>query len=316
MQDKRDKVKETLRHPEKEARPDRPMSKERPAWLKVRAPMGANHDEVQALFKTAGINTVCEEANCPNRGTCWKDRHAAFMILGDICTRGCAFCNVKTGKPLSGTDELEPEKIGLAVAKLSLSHVVITSVDRDDLEDGGAHQFARVIKKIREYAPESTIEVLIPDFRGKQGALECVIEAKPDVINHNIETVPRLYRSIRPGARYYHSIHLLHRVGLLSTDIFTKSGVMVGLGESNEEIYQVMDDLRSAHVDFLTIGQYLQPTPKHAPVDRFVSPDQFKVLEQRAYAAGFSMVSASPLTRSSYFAGDDFQKLKQQRKGK
>ena len=255
------------------------------------------------------LNTVCEEAACPNIGECWTQGHATVMILGDICTRACAFCNVATGRP-NAVDPTEPEKVGRAAARLNLHHIVITSVDRDDLDDGGAQQFVAVIESIRRHAPATTIEILTPDFLRKPGAIEAVVAAKPDVYNHNLETVPRLYPTIRPGARYFHSLRLLDQVKELDPSIFTKSGMMVGLGEDHAEVLQVMDDMRSAEVDFMTIGQYLQPTPRHAPIDRFVTPDEFGRYETSAWAKGFLMVSASPLTRSSYHAGDDFKKLR------
>ena len=258
------------------------------------------------------LNTVCEEAACPNIGECWTQGHATVMILGEICTRACAFCNVATGRP-NAVDPTEPENVGRAAAHLNLHHIVITSVDRDDLDDGGAQQFVAVIESIRRHAPATTIEVLTPDFLRKPGAIEAVVAAKPDVFNHNLETVPRLYPTIRPGARYFHSLRLLDQVKELDPSIFTKSGMMVGLGEDYAEVLQVMDDMRSADVDFMTIGQYLQPTPRHAPVDRFVTPEEFGRYETSAWAKGFLMVSASPLTRSSYLAGDDFKKLRASR---
>ncbi len=284
----------------------------KPDWIRVKAPVSEGYHSTKKLVKDLKLNTVCEEAACPNIGECWEKKHATVMILGSICTRACAFCNVATGRP-DLLDPHEPERLAEGVGKLGLEHVVITSVDRDDLPDGGAEHFARCIKEIRKAAPETTIEILTPDFLRKEGALEIVVEAKPDVYNHNIETVPSLYKTIRPGARYFHSLNLLHNVKKLDPEIFTKSGLMVGLGETNDEVLQLMEDLRSANVDFITIGQYLQPTKKHASVDRFVTPDEFKYLESSAKAKGFLMVSASPLTRSSYHAGDDFQKLKQAR---
>jgi lipoic acid synthetase len=255
------------------------------------------------------LNTVCEEASCPNIGECWSKKHATIMILGSVCTRACRFCDIATGQP-DKLDPHEPERVAAALAGLGLSHVVVTSVDRDDLADGGAAHFARVIREIRKASPATTIEVLTPDFLRKEGAIEQVVEAMPDVYNHNVETVPRLYANVRPGARYYHSMSLLHRVKQLAPQIFTKSGLMVGLGEEKSEVYQVMDDLRSAEVDFVTVGQYLQPSTKHHPVMRFVEPDEFKDYERMARGKGFLMVSASPLTRSSYHAGDDFARLK------
>jgi len=280
----------------------------KPSWIRVKAPISDKYKETLAIINDHKLNTVCQEAACPNIGECWEKRHATMMILGDICTRACAFCNVKTGKP-NQLDPNEPQRVGEAVAKLGLSHVVITSVDRDDLEDGGAAHFARVILQIRLQSPATTIEVLTPDFLRKEGAIEKVVAAKPDVFNHNLETVPRLYASVRPGARYFHSLKLLDKVKQLDPEIFTKSGIMVGLGESQPEVYQVMDDLRAAKVDFITIGQYLQPTPKHHPVIDFVTPDSFEKYAAMARGKGFLMVAASPLTRSSYHAGDDFKKM-------
>ena len=308
-------VKPVVRHPEKAHRPDNPVQRRKPEWLRVKAPVSKEYNETRQLMRTLNLVTVCEEAACPNIGECWKKKHATFMILGSVCTRACAFCNVATGMP-DKLDPHEPDNIAVAVGKLGLEHVVITSVDRDDLPDGGAAHFARVIQRLREEAPNTTIEILTPDFLRKDGALEVVVAAKPDVFNHNLETVPRLYPSIRPGARYFHSLRLLDRVKELDPSIFTKSGIMVGLGETAEEVAQVMDDLRSADVDFITIGQYLQPTPKHAAVDRFVTPDEFKAYERKAYSKGFLMVSASPLTRSSHHAGDDFQRLRAAREAK
>ena len=308
-------VKPVVRHPEKAHRPDNPVQRRKPEWLRVKAPVSKEYNETRQLMRTLNLVTVCEEAACPNIGECWKKKHATFMILGSVCTRACAFCNVATGMP-DKLDPHEPDNIAVAVGKLGLEHVVITSVDRDDLPDGGAEHFARVIQRLREEAPGTTIEILTPDFLRKDGALEVVVAAKPDVFNHNLETVPRLYPSIRPGARYFHSLRLLDRVKELDPSIFTKSGIMVGLGETAEEVAQVMDDLRSADVDFITIGQYLQPTPKHAAVDHFVTPDEFKAYERKAYSKGFLMVSASPLTRSSHHAGDDFQRLRAAREAK
>jgi lipoyl synthase len=297
-----------VRHPEKAHRPDTPIQR-KPEWIRVKAPAGAGYTRTRDIVRGHNLHTVCEEAGCPNIGECWDKAHATFMIMGDTCTRACAFCNVKTGLP-GALDPEEPGHVGTAVAKLELAHVVITSVDRDDLEDGGAAHFAATIRAIREQAPKTTIEILTPDFLRKMGAVERVMQSPPDVFNHNLETVPRLYLSIRPGARYYISLRLLARVKEIDPSMFTKSGLMVGLGESRGEIMQVMDDLRAAEVDFLTIGQYLQPTRKHAPVERFVPPDEFKALESIARAKGFLMVSASPLTRSSYHAGDDFTRLR------
>jgi lipoic acid synthetase len=303
------------RHPEKQARPDTPMLR-KPEWLRVRAPGSAGYNATRAIVKEHGLTTVCEEAACPNVGECWSQSHATMMIMGEVCTRACAFCNVTTGKP-EALDPTEPHRVADAVLKMGLKHVVITSVDRDDLADGGAAHFAAVVRAIRETAPQTTIEILTPDFLRKPvAAAELVIDAKPDVFNHNLETVPRLYLSIRPGARYYHSLRLLERVKERDPTQFTKSGLMVGLGEAKEEVMQVMDDMRSAGVDFLTIGQYLQPTRKHAAVDRFVTPDEFKAYEEIARAKGFLMVSASPLTRSSHHAGEDFARLQAARREK
>lgn len=284
----------------------------RPDWIRVKAPISQGYLGTKKLIGDLKLNTVCEEAACPNIGECWEKKHATVMILGSVCTRACAFCNVKTGRP-DLLDPHEPERLAIGVGKLGLEHVVITSVDRDDLPDGGAEHFANCIKTIRKTSPNTTIEILTPDFLKKDGALEIVVEAKPDVFNHNIETVPSLYKKIRPGARYFHSLNLLHNVKKLDPTIFTKSGIMVGLGETNEEVVQVMDDFRAADVDFMTIGQYLQPTKKHAVIDRYVTPDEFKYLERVARTKGFLMVSASPLTRSSYHAGDDFRKMQQAR---
>ena len=284
----------------------------KPPWLRVRAPGSAEYHKTQALMRRLRLNTVCEEAGCPNIGECWAERHATVMILGDTCTRACTFCNVKTGLP-NAVDRDEPARVAEAIGELGLRHVVVTSVDRDDLADGGAGQFVDVIRNIRELAPGTTVEVLTPDFLRKDGAIEAVVEAKPDVYNHNLETVPRLYAEVRPGARYFHSLRLLDRVKSLDPAIFTKSGIMVGLGEDKGEVAQVMDDLRAAHVDFLTVGQYLQPTPRHHEVARFVPPDEFEVYASLARGKGFLMVSASPLTRSSYHAGEDFAKLRRAR---
>ena len=296
------------RHPEKQNRPDSPVLR-KPEWLRVRAPGSAGYNETRAIVREHGLTTVCEEAACPNIGECWSQKHATMMIMGEICTRACAFCNVATGRP-DPLDPTEPARVAEAVARMGLNHVVITTVDRDDLADGGAAHFAAVVRAIRAAAPATTIEILTPDFLRKDGAAELVIDSAPDVFNHNLETVPRLYLKIRPGARYYHSLRLLERVKERDPSRFTKSGLMVGLGESKEEVMQVMDDMRSAGIDFLTIGQYLQPTRKHAPVDRFVHPDEFAALESIARSKGFLMVSASPLTRSSHHAGDDFAQLK------
>jgi len=296
------------RHPEKAHRADTPILR-KPDWIRVKAPVGREFAATKEIVREHGLHTVCEEAGCPNIGECWTHRHATMMVMGDTCTRACAFCNVKTGLP-EALDAGEPERVAQAVAKLGLKHVVITSVDRDDLADGGAEHFAQVITAIRTLSTGTTVEVLTPDFLRKPGAIEIVMQARPDVFNHNLETVPRLYLTVRPGARYYASLRLLERAKELVPDGFTKSGLMVGLGESREEIMQVMDDLRAAGVDFLTIGQYLQPTRKHAALARFWSPDEFKALEQIARAKGFLMVSASPLTRSSYHADSDFAALK------
>ena len=296
-----------LRHPEKAGRPDSPIPR-KPDWLRVKAPGSREYQATRRLMRDLQLNTVCEEAACPNIGECWKQRHATVMILGRVCTRACSFCNVATGRP-DLVDPDEPAHVGEAVAALGLAHVVVTSVDRDDLDDGGAGQFARTIAAIRAAAPATTIEVLTPDFLRKEGALETVVAAKPDVFNHNLETVPRLYAEVRPGARYFHSLRLLDQVKRLDAALFTKSGIMVGLGEDRTEILQVMDDLRAAEVDFLTIGQYLQPTPKHHAIARFVTPQEFASYRALALGKGFLLVSASPLTRSSYHAGDDFAQL-------
>jgi lipoic acid synthetase len=298
----------SLRHPEKANRPETPVLR-KPDWLRVKAPGSAGYLETRNIVKSHGLVTVCEEAGCPNIGECWTQKHATMMIMGEICTRACAFCNVRTGLP-EALDPSEPDRVAHAVREMGLAHVVITSVDRDDLPDGGAEHFAAVIRAIRREAPLATIEILTPDFLRKADAAEVVIDAKPDVFNHNLETVPRLYLRIRPGARYYHSLRLLERVKERDPSQFTKSGVMVGLGETKEEVMQVMDDMRSAGVDFITIGQYLQPTRRHAAIDRFVEPDEFKALETIARAKGFLMVSASPLTRSSHHAGADFARLR------
>jgi lipoic acid synthetase len=298
-----------LRHPEKQRRPDSEVLR-KPEWLRVRAPGSAGYIETREIVKSKGLYTVCEEAACPNIGECWSVKHATMMIMGDTCTRACAFCNVKTGLP-GALDPTEPQKVADAVREMGLKHVVITSVDRDDLPDGGGAHFAEVVRAIRREAPGTTIEILTPDFlRKPASAAETVIDARPDVFNHNLETVPRLYLKIRPGARYYHSLRLLERVKERDPLQFTKSGLMVGLGEGKEEVMQVMDDMRSAGVDFITIGQYLQPTRKHAPIDRFVTPEEFRAYETIARAKGFLMVSASPLTRSSHHAGEDFAKLR------
>jgi lipoic acid synthetase len=306
--------KAVARHPEKVGKPDNPIAR-KPAWIRVKAPVSAEYHATRKLMRALSLNTVCEEAACPNIGECWAKGHATVMILGSVCTRACAFCNVATGLP-DRLDPHEPANVARAVAELGLSHVVVTSVDRDDLPDGGAEQFVQVIRHIRATAPATTIEVLTPDFLRKDGAIEAVVQAKPDVYNHNLETVPRLYAAIRPGARYFTSLRLLDQVKRLDPSLFTKSGIMVGLGESRDEVLQVMDDLRAADVDFLTIGQYLQPTPKHAAVARFVTPDEFANYRAVAFAKGFLQVSASPLTRSSYHAGDDFRALRAARAAK
>jgi lipoic acid synthetase len=302
------------RHPEKAHRPDQPVQR-KPEWIRVKAPGSPAWAETNRIVKENKLVTVCEEAGCPNIGECWEKKHATFMIMGDTCTRACSFCNVKTGLP-GALDAEEPRKIADAVAKLGLHHVVITSVDRDDLADGGAEHFAQVIRAIRATSPGTTIEVLTPDFLRKDGALDVVVAARPDVFNHNLETVASNYLTVRPGARYFHSIRLLQRVKELDPTIFTKSGIMVGLGEERNEVLQLMDDLRSADVDFLTVGQYLQPTKKHHPVVSFVTPDEFKGYETIAYTKGFLLVSATPLTRSSHHAGEDFAKLKAAREAK
>ncbi|MGF1610519.1 MAG: lipoyl synthase [Kiloniellales bacterium] len=304
-----------LRHPEKAHRPDNPTAHPKPKWLRVKAPTSKGYQDTVKIVRERNLHTVCEEAACPNIGECWAKRHATMMIMGEICTRACSFCNVATGRP-DALDPFEPTNVAAAVAKLGLEHVVVTSVDRDDLADGGAVHFAQTIRAIHEAAPGTTIEVLTPDFLKKDGAIETVVAARPDVFNHNLETVPRLYGEVRPGARYFASLRLLDTVKRLDPAMFTKSGIMVGLGEGREEVLQVMDDLRAADVNFLTIGQYLQPTPKHHVVDRFITPEEFKAYERQAYAKGFLMVSASPLTRSSYHAGDDFKRLQAARAAK
>jgi len=302
------------RHPEKQKNPDRPMGK-KPEWIRVRAPQGKVFNETLDTVRGLKLTTVCEEAGCPTIGECWEKQHATFMIMGEVCTRACSFCNVATGKP-KALDQYEPLRVGVAVEQMGLKHVVVTSVDRDDLEDSGAEHFVKTIGAIRFKAPETTIEILPGDFRGDMNAIDAVIAAKPDVFNHNLETVPRLYPTIRPGARYFRSLRLLQRVKDVDPAIFTKSGMMVGLGETREEVAQVMDDMRAANIDFITIGQYLQPTPKHAPVAHFWTPEEFEGLERMAKAKGFLMVSATPLTRSSYHAGDDFERLRKARNEK
>lgn len=296
------------RHPEKVKRPDSPLLK-KPEWIRVKAPGSPVFAETQRLVREKKLVTVCEEASCPNIGECWSKKHATFMIMGDTCTRACAFCNVKTGLP-EALDHGELRRVAEAIAAMGLSHAVITSVDRDDLDDGGAQHFVDVLRETRRLSPKTTIEVLTPDFLKKDGALEKVVAARPDVFNHNLETVPSLYLKIRPGARYFHSLRLLQRVKELDPQMFTKSGIMVGLGETREQVMQVMDDMRSANIDFITVGQYLQPTRKHAPIDRFVTPEEFKSYETLAYSKGFLMVSSSPLTRSSHHAGEDFARLR------
>jgi lipoic acid synthetase len=296
------------RHPEKAHRPDASVRK-KPDWIRVKAPVSKGYAATRDIVRAHGLHTVCEEAGCPNIGECWGKKHATFMIMGDVCTRACAFCNIKTGLP-AALDPYEPAKVAEATAKLGLAHVVITSVDRDDLADGGAAHFSAAIAAVRKRCPATTIEVLTPDFLRKDGAAETVVAARPDVFNHNLETVPSLYLTVRPGARYFQSIRLLQRAKEIDGSLFTKSGIMLGLGESRHEVLQVMDDLRCAEVDFLTIGQYLQPSRKHHEVFRFATPDEFKAYETIAYAKGFLMVSASPLTRSSHHAGDDFARLR------
>jgi len=297
-----------LRHPEKRNRPDNP-SPRKPKWIRVKAPTSAAFGEVKAMVRDKKIFTVCEEAACPNIGECWQSRHAAFMILGDTCTRACAFCNVRTGRP-GAVDPAEPEHIAESVVAMGAKHIVVTSVDRDDLPDGGASQFVKVIEAVRAASPGTTIEVLTPDFRDKPGGLEAVVAARPDVFNHNLETVPRLYPTIRPGARYFQSLSILSQAKKIDPTIFTKSGLMVGLGETKPEIMQVMDDLRVADVDFLTIGQYLQPTLKHVAVAEFVTPEAFEDYKRIAHGKGFLVVAASPMTRSSYHADRDFETLR------
>ncbi|MCH2163085.1 MAG: lipoyl synthase [Marinovum sp.] len=303
------------RHPEKAHRKDNPQPK-KPSWIRVKAPTGEGFQKTHSIMREHKLVTVCEEAGCPNAGECWSQGHATMMIMGEICTRGCTFCNIATGRP-DTLDPFEPGRVADAVQKLGLNHVVVTSVDRDDLKDGGAEHFAMTIRAIRRRSPDTTIEILTPDFiKCGSEALEVVVNARPDVFNHNLETVPGLYPSVRPGARYFHSLRLLQRVKELDPSIFTKSGIMVGLGEDRQAVLQVMDDMRAADVDFLTIGQYLQPTPKHHGVDRFVHPDEFASYEKAAFGKGFLMVSATPLTRSSYHAGDDFARLREARETK
>jgi lipoic acid synthetase len=310
----KDLLDKAKRHPEKQKNPERPMGR-KPDWIRVRAPQGKVYHETRQTVHDLKLTTVCEEAGCPNIGECWEKQHATFMIMGEVCTRACSFCNVATGKP-NALDRMEPLRVGVAVEKMGLKHVVVTSVDRDDLDDSGAEHFVKTIGAIRFKAPETTIEILPGDFRGDVAAIDAVARAKPDVFNHNLETVPRLYPAIRPGARYFRSLRLLQRVKEVDPSIFTKSGLMVGLGETKDEVAQVMDDMRAADIDFITIGQYLQPTAKHAPLDRFWTPEEFGQLEKMARAKGFLMVSASPLTRSSYHAGDDFARLRAAREAK
>jgi lipoic acid synthetase len=304
------------RHPEKARGPDNAQPK-KPSWIKVRAPSGEGFETTRKIMRENKLVTVCEEAGCPNVGECWNQGHATMMIMGEVCTRACTFCNIATGKPPEDLDVFEPGRVADAVSKLGLNHVVITSVDRDDIEDGGAEHFAQTIRAIRRKSPGTTIEILTPDFiRCDDSVLEVVVNAKPDVFNHNLETVPGLYPEVRPGARYFHSLRLLQRVKELDPTIFTKSGIMVGLGENKQSVVQVMEDMRAADIDFLTIGQYLQPTPKHHAVDRFVTPEEFATYEKTAFNKGFLMVSATPLTRSSYHAGDDFARLQAARLAK
>ncbi|MDC0660566.1 lipoyl synthase [Leisingera sp. SS27] len=301
-----------LRHPEKAHRADNAQPK-KPDWIRVKAPGGDGYARTMDIIKSNQLVTVCQEAGCPNIGECWNQGHATMMIMGETCTRGCTFCNVSTGKP-DALDVFEPGRVADAVSRLGLNHVVITSVDRDDLQDGGAEHFAQTIRAVRHKAPKTTIEILTPDFlKCEESAIDLVIDARPDVFNHNLETVPGLYPNVRPGARYFHSLRLLQRVKERDPSIFTKSGVMVGLGEDRQAVMQVMDDMRAADIDFLTIGQYLQPTPKHHAVDRFVTPDEFSGYQRAAYGKGFLMVSATPLTRSSYHAGDDFARMREAR---
>ena len=303
-----------LRHPEKRNRPDNPIQR-KPEWIRVKAPTSKAYHETRKMMRDLNLSTVCEEAACPNIGECWGKKHATIMIMGDTCTRACAFCNVATGVP-KPLDANEPANVAVAVGGMALEHVVLTSVDRDDLEDGGADHFGQVVRALRASAPGTTIEILTPDFKDKPGAIDVLAQDPPDVFNHNLETVPRLYPTIRPGSRYFISLDLLHRIKEKVPSIFTKSGLMVGLGETREEVGQVMDDLRAANVDFLTIGQYLQPTPKHARIDKFVTPDEFEGYAKMARGKGFLLVSATPLTRSSYHAGDDFAKLRDAREAK
>ncbi|MGR3541117.1 MAG: lipoyl synthase [Hasllibacter sp.] len=306
----RDITDRAQRHPEKQKRPDAPRLA-KPDWIRVKAPVSEGYRRTAGIMREHALTTVCEEAGCPNVGECWSQGHATMMIMGEVCTRACTFCNIATGKPPEPLDAFEPGRVADAVQKLGLSHVVITSVDRDDVTDGGAEHFARTIRAIRHRAPGTTIEILTPDFiKADPAVLKVVVDAKPDVFNHNLETVPGLYPEVRPGARYFHSLRLLQRAKEMDPSIFTKSGIMVGLGEDRQAVLQVMDDMRAADIDFLTIGQYLQPTPKHHAVDRYVTPDEFAAYERAAWGKGFLMVSATPLTRSSYHAGDDFARLR------
>jgi len=304
------------RHPEKARGPDNPQPR-KPDWIRVKAPGSKGYSETARIMRDNKLTTVCEEAGCPNVGECWSQGHATMMIMGEVCTRACSFCNIATGKPPEALDAFEPGRVADAVAKLGLKHVVITSVDRDDVQDGGAEHFAQTIRAVRHRSPDTTIEILTPDFLNcDPSVLEVVVAARPDVFNHNLETVPGLYPEVRAGARYFHSLRLLQRVKELDPTMFTKSGIMVGLGETRQQVHQVMDDMRAANIDFLTIGQYLQPTPKHHTLDRFVHPDEFAAYEKAAYGKGFLMVSATPLTRSSYHAGDDFARLRAARQAK
>jgi lipoic acid synthetase len=308
-------LRENIRHPEKVNKPDTPILR-KPNWIRVKAPNSEGYKATKKILKNNNLVTVCEEANCPNVGECWSQGHATMMIMGDICTRGCSFCNIATGKP-NDLDTFEPGRVAFAVSKLRLNHVVITSVDRDDLTDGGSEHFVKTIRAIRKRSPNTTIEILTPDFlRCEDDALEAIVQAKPDVFNHNVETVPGLYPTVRPGARYFHSLRLLQRVKDIDPTMFTKSGIMVGLGETRQEVNQVMDDMRSANIDFLTIGQYLQPTPKHHAVKDFIKPEEFENYRKAAVGKGFLMISSSPLTRSSYHAGDDFKLLRAARLAK
>lgn len=304
-----------LRHPDKAHKPDNPVQRKKPDWIRAKAPTSDGYKSTHQMMRNLNLKTVCEEAACPNIGECWSKKHATFMIMGGTCTRACAFCNIATGKP-DALDKFEPQRVALGVMELGLNHVVITSVDRDDLEDGGADHFVKTIQRIRAQAPNTTIEILTPDFRRKEESIDTVARARPDVFNHNLETVPRLYPTVRPGARYFASLRLLQRVKEVDPTIFTKSGIMVGLGETREEVIQVMDDMRAANIDFLTIGQYLQPTVKHAAVDRFVTPEEFDSYASLARAKGFLLVSATPMTRSSYHADDDFRRLREARAAK